>query len=69
MIGVIDDVFRRAKMPYWLSFGALYGLIGNGGVVPDGYFDIWRARARITALTIAHLKESLNATDSGSRKG
>jgi len=40
MIKVIDSSFNRAKMPYFLSFGGLYAIMGNNGVIPDGDLDV-----------------------------
>ena len=34
-IGDINDVFKNAKVPYWLCFGGLFGLVVNRGIIPD----------------------------------
>lgn len=37
---IINRVMNYANAPYWLSFGGLWGLVQNGGVVPDGDLDL-----------------------------
>ena len=39
-ISVINQVMNYSQAKYWLSFGALYGLIRNNGVIPDSDLDI-----------------------------
>jgi hypothetical protein len=39
VLRLVDYVFRQAGATYWLSFGALWGLIQNRGVIPDEDFD------------------------------
>ncbi len=36
----INQVFSRAQVPYWLAFGALYGIVKNDGIIPDGDLDL-----------------------------
>jgi len=36
----INYVFQNAKIPYWLCFGGLWGLIVNRGIIPDSDFDV-----------------------------
>lgn len=37
---VFNQVFNYSGVPYWLSFGGLYGIIKNDGIIPDGDFDL-----------------------------
>ena len=39
-IRIINHNMNYTRIPYWLSFGALWGLVRNNGTVPDGDFDI-----------------------------
>lgn len=39
-IKVINSSFGYAKMRYWLSFGGLYGIVRNRGIIPDGDLDL-----------------------------
>jgi len=39
-IRIITRAFRYANVPYWLSFGALWGLVKNDGIIPDDDIDI-----------------------------
>ena len=39
-IRVINQVFGHASVQYWLSFGALYGIVKNLGIIPDGDLDL-----------------------------
>jgi len=39
-IRIVQQVFRICKTPYWLSFGGLWGLIKNRGIVPDDDLDL-----------------------------
>jgi hypothetical protein len=39
-IKVINECLGFAGVTYWLSFGGLFALIRNNGVIPDGDFDI-----------------------------
>jgi hypothetical protein len=36
----INYIFQNAKVPYWLCFGGLWGLIMDRGIIPDGDFDL-----------------------------
>jgi hypothetical protein len=38
-IKVITLAFRTAGIDYWLGFGGLWGLVQNGGVIPDDDLD------------------------------
>jgi len=38
-IRIVDRIFGRLRIPYWLSFGGLWGIVKNNGVVPDGDLD------------------------------
>lgn len=37
---VINECLGFAGVPYWLSFGGLFALVRNDGIIPDGDFDI-----------------------------
>lgn len=39
-IRVINQVFNYSNVPYWLSFGGLFGIVKNNGIIPDGDFDL-----------------------------
>jgi hypothetical protein len=39
-IRVINQVMSRSVNNYWLCFGALWGIVMNKGVIPDGDLDI-----------------------------
>jgi hypothetical protein len=40
VLRIINQVMHYAGVKYWLCFGALWAIVRNGGVVPDGDFDI-----------------------------
>jgi hypothetical protein len=40
VLRIINQVMHYSGVKYWLCFGALWALIRNNGVVPDGDFDI-----------------------------
>jgi hypothetical protein len=35
----VDRIFGKLHIPYWLSFGGLWGLVKNNGTIPDGDLD------------------------------
>jgi len=39
-IRVINQAFNYAGVPYWVSFGALWGLVKNNGIIPDHDLDL-----------------------------
>jgi len=39
-VKMINEVFGFAGVQYWLSFGGLFGIVKNDGIIPDGDFDI-----------------------------
>jgi len=39
-VRVLNAVFGFAGIPYWLSFGGLYAIVKNRGVIPDADFDV-----------------------------
>ncbi len=62
----IQTIFEDSKTPHWLMFGALWGLIINRGVVPDGDFDIctyhgidWKPIARAAEAQGYQIKKTL----------
>lgn len=40
LMGVLYDSLEPLRIPYWLGFGGLWGIVMNDGVVPDNDFDL-----------------------------
>ena len=38
-LSVVHRAFHSAGVPYWLSFGGLWGLVRNNGIIPDNDLD------------------------------